>query len=177
MPTTLVLSDDVDRGAIDAALLSAGLSLVNVVSESPSHPHQLITVGDEVQATFITDARLGLRWVVIDGARSRPVREALATCLACLGWEEIEARAGSPDPEEQVWALTRSVGFLEPERSARLFARALGSGERRVRAAALLAAAYLPCPGMSALLQEHAMKETDPELASLAQGFAKAGAG
>lgn len=172
MPTTLVLADDVDREAIDEALVAAGLSLVNIVGESASHPHQLITIGDGAQATFVTDARLGLRWVVVEGARAQALGAALRASLSCVGWDEIEACAASADADRQVWALTRSVGFLDGEASARLFERALGSDERRVRAAALVAAAYLPCAAVAALARAQAERESDPELAALARRLA-----
>ncbi len=167
-----MLADDVNRDAIDEALFAAGLSLVNIVSESASHPHQLIAVGDGAQATFVTDARLGLRWVVLDGERAEALGAALGASLACVGWEAIEASAASAAPDEQVWALTRSVGFLNAEASAPLIERALGSSERRVRVAALVAAAYLPCAAVAALARAHADMESDPELATLARGLA-----
>ena len=64
MPLHLLLADDVSRDAIDDAIASAGLTLVNLVRASASHPRQIVCGGPRVQATFLEDDQLGARYVV-----------------------------------------------------------------------------------------------------------------
>lgn len=174
MPTYLLLADDVSRDAIDDAIAALRLQLVNLVAESASHPRQIVCGTEDAQITFLDDARLGARCVVLDGPAAQSLAAALGAHLPLLGWDAIEARLGSDDPADRVWAIGHGAALRDIGRASTLIGPGLADDDRRVRRAALIAAAYLPCPDVADLVRAHTSREPDAELAALTRHLAPA---
>ncbi len=174
MSQTLVLSDEVDRDAIDDAIAASGLSLINVVAESATHPRQIMAATASARATFVSDMRLGVQYVALEGEHESELAARLGAALPLVSFQALERAIHSEVAQERGWAVAHAVGFRDAERALPLIEQALGDADRSVRKAALIAAAYLPSPGLGALLIAHASRETDSELESVARSVAAA---
>lgn len=164
MPLTLVLPETATRDAIDDAIAQTDLKLTNLVAESASHPRQIIASSVSGHATFVEDARLGVRYVVVDGSGAGEIASRLEARLGAVAWADVESRAQSSTPSERAWALRYAVAFHTPERAAPLLVRGLADGDLVVRRVALIAAAYALTPAVRGALAQRAKAESDGAL-------------
>lgn len=164
MPLTIVLPETATRDAIDDAIAQTELKLTNLVSESPSHPRQIIASSTGGFATFVEDARLGVRYVVVDGSAAGEIASRLEARLGAVAWADVEARAESAAAAERAWALRYAVAFHTPERASPLVVRGLADGDLVVRRVALIAAAYALTPAVRSVLAQRAKAESDGAL-------------
>jgi hypothetical protein len=164
MPLTLVLPETATRDAIDDAIAQTDLKLTNLVRESASHPRQIVASSAAGFATFVEDARLGVRYVVVDGSAASEIASRLESRLGAVSWADVEARAESATASERAWALRYAVAFHTPERAAPLLVRGLTDADLVVRRVALLASAYALTPAVRGALALRAKSENDGAL-------------
>lgn len=164
MPLTIVLPEAATRDAIDDAIAHAELKLTNLVAESASHPRQIVASSAAGFATFVEDARLGVRYVVIDGSAAGEIARRLEARLGAVAWADVETRAQSSTASERAWALRYAVAFHTPERAAPLIVRGLADGDLVVRRVALLVSAYALTPAVRDALSQRAKSESDGAL-------------
>ncbi len=176
MPLTIVLPETATRDAIDDAIAQTDLKLTSLVAESASHPRQIVASSPVGLATFVEDARLGVRYVVVDGSAAGEIASRLEARLGAVAWSEVETRAASATATERAWALRYAVAFHTPDRAAPLLVRALADSDLLVRRVAVLASAYAPTPAVREALAARAKAENDGALrASLESLVARLG--
>jgi len=164
MPLTIVLPDTATRDAIDDAIAAAELKLTNLVAESPTHPRQIIASSPLGFATFVEDARLGVRYVVVDGTAAGEIANRLEARLGSIRWADVEARATSNTASDRAWALRYAVAFHTPERAEQLLVRGLHDSDLLVRRVAVVALPYALTAAVRTALAQRAKAEPDGAL-------------
>ena len=162
-PHLLIVNKTTARQSIDWIWGDQGWDLIEEIVRGPQRFFQRHWRTHDGSATvrYVEDHRLGLRFFTIEGEGREPTLTNLRTAIALEETESAMTTAESAtDPTDRAGAILRIARLAPPAAKVR-WTEMLRSGltheNGAVRAAAVLACAYIAWPELIPLLESHAI--------------------
>lgn len=170
-PQVLIVGDAVERQSIDWLWGAQGWELTREVARGPQRLFQRHFRTRDGRATiaYVEDHRLGLRFFIVDGEDRDATIGHLRGAVALKDTESVLVAAESATaPEARTSAILALARLAPPAQDARwraILEAALEHENEAVRAAAVLASAYIGWPELVPLLEKNAAKDGETHAA------------
>ena len=164
-PHILIAGDEVERQSLDWIWGAQGWELTREVARGPKRLFQRHWRTRDGRATiaYVEDHRLGLRFFIVDGEDRDATIGHLRGAVALKDTESVLVAAESATaPDARVGAILKLARLAPPALDARwkaILVAALEHENDAVRAAAVLASAYIGWPELIPLLEKNAAKD------------------
>lgn len=164
-PHLLIASDEVERQSLDWIWGAQGWELTREVARGPRRLFQRHWRTRDGRATiaYVEDHRLGLRFFIVDGEDRDATIGHLRGVIALKDTESVLVAAESATaPDARVSAILNLARIAPPALDARwkaILEAALEHENEAVRAASVLASAYIGWPELVPLLEKNAARD------------------
>ncbi len=97
----ILLRDDVDRNAFDAAMQALGFSLLSIVGATTERPRHVIAGNGQEFVYFVEDHRVPARYLLLSAQNPEPFARVLSEYLPFVSAGELRVKAEREDDREQ----------------------------------------------------------------------------